>query len=117
MFLILNHQKLDVYVSVRNLVSECYRITSLFPSEERFGIISQIRRSVISVHLNIAEGASRKSIAERKRFFEIARGSLIEIDAALDVAYDLKYYSKQDSDYLKNSMINTFKMLTGLINN
>lgn len=117
MFLALNHQKLDVYVSVRNLVSECYRITSLFPSEERFGIVSQIRRAVVSVHLNIAEGASRKSKAERKRFFEIARGSLIEIDAALDVAYDLKYYSKQDSDYLKNSMINTFKMLTGLINN
>jgi four helix bundle protein len=115
MFLILNHQKLDVYISVRKLVFECYKITNQFPPEEKFGIVSQIRRAVLSVHLNIAEGASRKSIIERKRFFEIARGSLIEIDAALDIAFDLNYCSFNDSDYLKKHMIDSFKMLTGLI--
>lgn len=117
MFLILNHQKLDVYVSVRKLVFECYKITNSFPQEEKFGIISQIRRAALSVHLNIAEGASRKSNLERKRFFEIARGSLIEIDAALDIAFDLNYYACKDANYLKQYMIDSFKMLTGLISN
>jgi four helix bundle protein len=56
-----------------------------FPVEEKFGVTSQIRRAALSVHLNIAEGASRKSEAERKRYYEISRGSVIEIDAALDM--------------------------------
>ena len=52
-------------------------------------MIQQIRRAALSVVLNIAEGCSRKSEAERKRFFEISRGSLIEIDAAFDIANEL----------------------------
>lgn len=86
MFLKLNHQSLNVYQALRNFVFECYKLTNQLPAEEKFGMISQIRRAALSVHLNIAEGASRKSEAERKRYFEISRGSLIEIDAALDIA-------------------------------
>lgn len=67
----------------------CYRLTTILPPEEKFGMTSQIRRAALSVHLNIAEGASGRSDAERKRYYEIARGSLVEIDAALDVANDL----------------------------
>ena len=67
------------------------------PADEKFGMISQIRRAALSVHLNIAEGASRKSEIERKRFYEIARGSIIEIDAALDIANDLKYLKNYDT--------------------
>jgi four helix bundle protein len=52
---------------------------------------SQIRRAALSVHLNIAEGCSRRSETERKRYYEVARGSLIEIDAALDIADSLNY--------------------------
>ena len=51
-----------------------------FPVEERYGMITQIRRAALSVHLNIAGGCSRKSETERKRFYEKARGSIIEID-------------------------------------
>jgi four helix bundle protein len=91
MFLKLNHQKLDIYGVSRQFVPECYRLTKSLPTEEKFGMITQIRRAALSVHLNIAEGASRKSETERKRYFEIARGSVIEIDAALDIAVDLKY--------------------------
>ena len=76
---------------------------------------SQIRRAALSVHLNIAEGASRKSEAERKRYFEISRGSIIEIDAALDIAFELKYLENFDNTDLSSSMVNTFKLLTGLI--
>jgi len=69
----------------------------------------------LSVHLNIAEGASRKSEQERKRYYEIARGSLIEIDAALDIASTLAYLQDFDIKKLGEYMIKTFKLLTGLI--
>lgn len=115
MFLTLNHQKLDVYSSSRTFVLECYRLTRSLPAEERFGMITQIRRAALSVHLNIAEGASRKSAVERKRYFEIARGSVIEINAAIDVAQDLAYLNKVDMNNLGQSMIKCFKLLTGLI--
>jgi four helix bundle protein len=79
MFLQLAHTKLDVYKVSQELALECYRITKQFPNEEKFALVQQIRRTATSVHLNLAEGCSRKSEAERKRFFEISRGSLIEI--------------------------------------
>ena len=86
------------------------------PVEEKFGKITQIRRAALSVHLNIAEGSSRKSEAERKRYYEIARGSVIEIDAALDIAVDLTYMDGLNTQSLGESMIRCFKILTGLIN-
>jgi len=78
-------------------------------------MISQIRRAALSVHLNISEGASRKSENERKRFYEIARGSIIEIDAALDIAEDLKYLNKNNAAQLGNTMIRCFQMLSKMI--
>jgi four helix bundle protein len=78
-------------------------------------MISQIRRAALSVYLNIAEGASRKSETERKRFYEIARGSVIEIDAALDIANDLGFLKNFDPIKTGEIMISTFKLLTRLI--
>jgi four helix bundle protein len=74
-----------------------------------------MRRGVLSVHLNIAEGASRKSEPERKRYYEVARGSVIEIDAALDIAGDLNYLETVDMKSISESMINCFNVLTGMI--
>ena len=115
MFLTLNHQKLDVYQFSRMFVLECYKLTKVLPPDEKFGMISQIRRAALSVHLNIAEGASRKSEVERKRYFEISRRSIIEIDAALDIANDLNYINAYDTTKLGETMIRTFKILSGLI--
>ena len=78
-------------------------------------MISQIRRAALSVHLNIAEGSSRKSEVERKRYFEISRGSIIEIDAALDIANDLGYLQNINTENIGNQMIKCFRLLTGLI--
>jgi four helix bundle protein len=116
MFLKLNHQKLEIYNASKNFVLECYKLTGSLPNEEKFGMITQIRRAALSVHLNIAESSSRKSESERKRYYEIARGSVIEIDAALDVANDLGYLRKVDLFKLGDTMTNCFKMLSGLIN-
>ncbi|MFN8253263.1 MAG: four helix bundle protein [Ferruginibacter sp.] len=116
MFLTLNHQKLDIYSTSKLFVLESYKITKLLPADEKFGMISQIRRAALSVHLNIAEGFSRKSEVERKRYFEISRGSVIEIDAAIDIAYEIGFLNAHDLKNLGESVIKCFKLLTGLIN-
>ncbi len=116
MFLTLNHQKLDIYNFSKLFVLECYKLSKVLPAEEKFGMISQIRRAALSVHLNVAEGSSRKSELERKRYFEISRGSIIEIDAAIDIANELNYLNNYDLKILGESMIRCFKLLSGLIN-
>jgi|SRR6185312_2690922 len=115
MFLKLNHQNLNVYTFSKKFVMESYKLTKYLPADEKFGMISQIRRAALSVHPNIAEGSSRKSQGERKRYFEISRGSIVEIDAALDIAHELNYLSNFNLDPLQDSMIQTFKLLSGLI--
>ena len=115
MFLQLGHTKLDVYQYSRSLTLECYKVTKHFPSDERFALTQQIRRAALSVHLNLSEGASRKSALERKRFYEISRGSIIEIDSAIDIAVHLNYINKDQVDHLGEILIKTFKLLTGMI--
>ena len=94
---------------------ECYKITKLFPDSEKFAMVQQIRRAALSVHLNIAEGCSRKSKADRTRFYEIARGSVIEIDAAIGIAYKLIYVKLEQLEHLGDNIIKTFKLLSGMI--
>ena len=115
MFLKLAHTQLDVYKYSRKLILEAYKVTKLLPDDERCGLTSQIRRAGLSIHLNIAEGSSRKSKADRKRFFEISRGSLIEVDTAIGVVYDLELLTDDQVADLGELIINTFKVLTGLI--
>ncbi len=115
MFLQLNHQNLFVYSNARQLIATCYKITNLFPAEEKFSLVQQIRRAAISVLLNISEGCSRKSVFERRRYFEIARGSIIEIDAALEISQDLGYLKDMDLNDLDHSIKMTFKLLSGML--
>ena len=115
MFLQLAHTRLDVFMSSQNLALECYKITKFFPGDEKFAMVQQIRRAALSVHLNIAEGCSRKSKAERTRFFEIARGSVIEIDSAFEIAYQLSYTNQEQLKPLGDLIIKTFKLISGMI--
>ena len=80
MFLNLAHTPLEVYKISQELALECYRVTKKFLADERFALVQQIRRAATSVHLNLAEGCSRKSLKERNRYFEMSRSSVIEID-------------------------------------
>jgi four helix bundle protein len=115
MFLQLSHTKLPIYAESQKLALECYRLTKQFPSDEKYAIVQQIRRAALSVHLNIGEGSSRKSNAERKRFYEISRGSVIEIDAALDIAFQLKYCDMEALKLLGELIVSCFKQLSGII--
>ena len=115
MFLKLAHTKLNVYQFSQELALAAYKVTKRFPSEEKFGMISQVRRAALSVHLNLAEGCSRKSQKERNRYFEISRGSIIEVDAAIEIAHKLEYVTLEELEILGESIIKTFKLLSGMI--
>jgi len=115
MFLELAHTKLDVFQVSKEFVLNCYRDTKFFPNEEKFALVQQIRRAAISVHLNIAEGSSRKSLPERKRYYEISRGSVIEIDTAFDIAMELEYVTKDKLEHTGSLLIRTFQMLSKMI--
>ncbi|WP_460571474.1 four helix bundle protein [Flaviaesturariibacter terrae] len=117
MFLELDHQKLDIYKAARAFVHACYRLSKSFPPDERFAMCQQLRRAALSVHLNTAEGASRRTAPDRRRFYEIARGSVIEIDAILDIASDLGYCRKEELPELGRLLLRCFQMLTKLIGN
>ena len=115
MFLQLAHTKTPVFQESQNLALECYRITKELPANERFAMVQQIRRAATSVHLNLAEGCSRKSQNERNRYFEISRGSVIEIDSAIGVAFKLEYVILDELQTLGKCIVKTFKLLTGMI--
>ena len=115
MFLELAHTKLDVFKVSRELVLNCCKETKSFPNDEKFALTQQIRRAAISVHLNLAEGSSRSSSNERKQFYEIARGSLIEVDTAFDIAESLGYVTKDNLKHTGDLIVKSFKMLSKMI--
>ncbi len=90
-----NFENLEVYRLANSLVGEVYNITKKFPKEEDFVLVNQIKRAVISVVLNIAEGSSRTK-KEFARFIEISLGSLIEVKVCYILAKDLKYITEED---------------------
>ena len=116
MFIPLNHKTLDVYKAAHEMLLEVYNITRQLPPEEKYVLISQIRRASLSVKLNIAEGASRKSPAERKRFYEVARSSVVEIDSAMEAVIDLKYVALENLQNLGVLLNRCFSMLCNMIN-
>ena len=115
MFIKLNHQSLDVYTAARDLTKEIYRISMKLPPEEKFNMVPQMRRAGLSVKLNLSEGSSRKSAIERKRFFEISRGSVIEIDAILETAIDLKYLTTEELKPIGLLLNKCFAMLSNMM--
>lgn len=115
MFLNLNHYKLDVYKAARALRLECYVILPLLPESERFNLTDQIRRAATSVVLNITEGCSRKSDQERRRYFEISRGSVIELDSCFDMVVESHYVQIEEIDKIGKLLKTTFILLSGML--
>jgi four helix bundle protein len=111
----LNHKNLDVWKLAIKFVSKIYKITSKYPVEELFGLTSQTRRASISVPANIAEGASRKSLTERKRFFEISRSSLVELNTHIEIAKELKYLKEEILLELEKDLNELFAKLSNFI--
>ena len=85
-----NFKKLNIWVNAMSLVKDIYLLTSNFPKEEKFGLISQINRCSISIPSNIAEGSSRSSNKEFSHFIKIALGSLFELETQIILSSDFK---------------------------
>lgn len=92
------HYELRVWQDGIALVKAVYQLSSRLPNEERFGLISQMRRASVSVPANIAEGAARSSKKEFAHFLIIARGSLSELDTLLILCIELAYLSKPEAE-------------------
>ncbi len=111
----LSHENLDVYRLARQFAVDLYRETSKFPSEERFGLTSQIRRAAVSIPANIAEGASRRSKREFSRFLLMARGSSAELRVLLDVAHETGILSDESFLAYEQTVDRISSMASGLI--
>jgi four helix bundle protein len=109
------HKNLDAWKLSFAFVKEAYKVTAIFPAEEKFGLVSQIRRAAVSIPVNIAEGAARKSKKEFLQFLYIAEGSLSELDTLIELSFELNFCSKQIADDLLLLLENISKRIFGLI--
>ncbi len=99
------------------MVREIYSVTNGYPKDERFALITQLRRAAVSVSSNIAEGAARISKKEKRRFYEISRASLVEIDTQLEISLLMNYITENQILNLEKNIESIFRMLSTLILN
>ncbi len=110
-----NFTDLTAWQKSHTLTLLVYSITRKFPDDERFGITNQIRRAIVSVESNIAEGFGRFGQKEKKQFYSVARASLCEVQTQMLIAKDLLYCKEKEySDFYEQSVL-VSKLLTGII--
>ena len=109
-------EKLKVWQEARELVVKVYVLLDKFPNFEKYALCDQLRRAIVSVPSNIAEGSGRTSLKEQIHFIEIAYGSLMESYNQLIIAVDLKYIDDVSLDILRPDIDNVARMLNGLRN-
>ena len=110
-----SHRDLIVWQKAMDLVESVYAPTATFPNEETYSRTSQIRRAVVSVPANIAEGQGRRLTKEYLYFLANSRGSLLELDTHLEIAVRLRYLSEDTYSNLKNQLDEVTKILNGLM--
>jgi four helix bundle protein len=105
-------EKLEAWKKSRELNKEIYMLTKNYPQEERYGLVSQMRRCSVSVSSNLAEGSSRKSLKDQAHFAQISYSSLIELLNQLILSFDLNFVNKAEYNELREKIEN----LTYIIN-
>ena len=111
-----SYRKLRVYNNAKDLVLFVYDLLKLFPKEENYALCDQLRRAVISIPSNIAEGMGRTSVKEQIHFIEIAFGSLNEVMCQLEIAYDLNFINDEQLAQADEQIRTIAQMLSGLRN-
>ena len=111
-----DYKQLDIYREAKSLVLMVYALLKKFPREEQFALCDQLRRAVISIPSNIAEGSGRRSAKEQAHFLEISYGSLCEVECQLDIAYELQYIAKDDYENVAMQIDKLGALLSGLRN-
>lgn len=109
-------QKLKVWQEAKKLVVDVYNLLDSFPKFEKYALCDQIRRAIVSVPSNIAEGSGRRSLKEKIHFLEISYGSLMETFNQLLIAIDLTYITEESVEAIKPSIDAVAKMINALCN-
>jgi len=108
------HHRLDAWQKSIQLVKRIYEATANFPAEEKFGLVSQMRRSAVSIPSNIAEGAARNSKKEFNNFLHIAQGSASELETQVFISRELEFLNQELSNQLSQDLEDISKMIVGL---
>ena len=106
---------LDGWKESHKLVLAVYKETGHFPKPEIFGLVSQMRRSAVSITSNIAEGFSRKSYKEKVQFYSISLGSVTELQSQLYIARDVGYIEGNMFEDINKQSVKVHKIVNGLI--
>jgi four helix bundle protein len=109
------HKKLNAWKEAMKLVELIYAITSQFPDGEKFGLVSQMRRSSVSVPSNIAEGSARTGTKDIIQFYVIARSSLSELDTQIELSFLLHFISESNKIIVGQKIETVDALLNGLI--
>jgi len=110
-----SYKDLDAWRLAVRMVKFVYRASERFPSEERFGLTSQIRRAAVSVPSNIAEGWGRGSTQDYIRFLRVARGSVYEVETQLVLAKELGFIDDEVNSHVDEALRETGRVLAGLL--
>jgi four helix bundle protein len=110
------HKKLKLWDKIINFIEHIYRLTEKYPKEGIYGLTSQMRRAGVSIASNIAEGSARKSNAEKIQFFSIAKGSISELDAQVEISLRLSFINNEQYNSIQANLDEISRMLQGLIN-
>lgn len=108
------YRKLDAYNLAKQYAIQVYQLLRKFPEYERYALCDQLRRSVISVPSNIAEGTGRMALKERIHFFDIAYGSLNESVCQLELSKDFGYLTSEEFDIIENVASRVSMTIVGL---
>jgi four helix bundle protein len=114
--MIKNYKDLSVWQKAMNLTEEIYRLVKFLPREETYSLSDQMRRAVVSIPSNIAEGHGRNSTKEYLNFLFIARGSQLELETQLLICLRLKYFSELEAKVALDLCDELNRMLNALIN-
>jgi four helix bundle protein len=109
-----NFKELKIWQESMNLAKDIFSLTKKFPSEEKYGLISQLNRAIVSVPSNIAEGAARDSQKEFNQFLNISLGSCFEIETQLILANEFNYISKLELQTLIERVTKIQRMICKL---
>ena len=109
-----SYKNLDVYKEAKVLVMMVYGLLKHFPKEEQYALCDQLRRAVISVPSNVAEGSGRTSMKDQAHFLEIAFASLQEVECQMDIAHDLDYITQGELYTINTQISRVAAMLSGL---
>ena len=109
-----SYKNLDVWKKGYLLTKKIYKLTNSFPQDERYGLISQMRRASVSIVANIVEGNGRKHLKEYAQFVSIAIGSSNELEVYILLSYDLKYINENEFKELSSIQTEVSKMLFSL---